>query len=80
MITSFVVRLVLDNLDRGEFTGEVQHVATGRRSLVHSGEELLGELRGLGSDGTVELRVEQWSSDGADEANPMARELGGRDE
>ena len=69
MITSFVVRLVVDDLDNGLFAGEVQHVASGRRSVIRSADELLGQLLRLGAaDVLATLPVERWSSDAADEA------------
>jgi hypothetical protein len=44
MVTSFVVRLVADGLEHGEFSGEVQHVETGHRVVIRSGDELLAAL------------------------------------
>jgi hypothetical protein len=62
MITSFVLRLVLDDLERGQFTGEVQHVATGDRSLVRTRDELLEVLQRLGTTGVSASRRFGWSS------------------
>jgi hypothetical protein len=44
-VTAFVVRLLSEPLERGLFTGEVQVVSTGRRTVVRSGEELLEALQ-----------------------------------
>ncbi|MEY2457081.1 MAG: hypothetical protein QOJ67_3788 [Acidimicrobiaceae bacterium] len=41
MLVSFVVRLVVDDLQSGAIAGEVHNVATGERAVVRSFEDLL---------------------------------------
>jgi hypothetical protein len=44
MLSSFLVRLLTDDLTDGQLAGEVQVVATGERVTVRSSEELIAVL------------------------------------
>ena len=39
-VTTLVIRLVAEQLERGEFVGQVEDVASGETATVHTADEL----------------------------------------
>jgi hypothetical protein len=40
MVATFVVRVVIDRLSKGQFVGEAEHVASGRTTTIRDAGEL----------------------------------------